>query len=229
MNAIGRMDFHTHTFLSDGTLLPSELLRRAAVKGYVAVGITDHADGSNIVTILEQLCRLAAEYNYQFGGVSVLPGVELTHVPPERIAPLARKAKELGAALVVVHGETIVEPVAEGTNEAAVRCPDVDILGHPGFVTLEQARIAASNGIFLEITSRGGHNQTNGHVAKVARAGGASLLVNTDAHSSADLMDLATARRIAEGAGLESDEVERANTTNARALWQRALKRVCTR
>jgi predicted metal-dependent phosphoesterase TrpH len=43
-----RIDLHVHSFLSDGALLPSELLRRVVVKGYRAIAITDHADASNM-------------------------------------------------------------------------------------------------------------------------------------------------------------------------------------
>ena len=38
-------DFHAHSFFSDGELLPMELIRRAVVKGYTALAITDHALG----------------------------------------------------------------------------------------------------------------------------------------------------------------------------------------
>jgi hypothetical protein len=50
----------------------------------------------------------------------LIPGVELTSVPPRKIAALAEKARSLGAKWVVVHGETIMEPVAPGTNRAAI-------------------------------------------------------------------------------------------------------------
>jgi histidinol phosphatase-like PHP family hydrolase len=97
-------------------------------------------------TFSTQLQQFLREQGKDFP-ITVLPGVELTHVAPARIAPLARRAKELGAAIVVVHGETIVEPVEPGTDRAAVECTDVDILAHPGFITLEEARLAAQNGI----------------------------------------------------------------------------------
>ena len=43
-----RIEFHTHTILSDGALLPSELIRRAYVADHEAIAITDHVDFSNI-------------------------------------------------------------------------------------------------------------------------------------------------------------------------------------
>lgn len=220
-----RIDLHTHSFLSDGALLPSELCRRAVVMGYGALAITDHADASNLESVLDKLVRFAREQAHRFPLVFI-PGVELTHCPPETIAPLVRRARRLGAAIVNVHGETPVEPTAPGSNRAAVECPDVDILVHPGFITEEEARIAAANGIYLEITSRKGHCLTNGHVARVALATGAKLVVNTDTHAPSDMIDQALARRVAAGAGLTSEEVESATVAHPQELVQRALERM---
>ena len=168
MDKSKRVDLHTHSFFSDGVLLPSEMLRRVQVLGYGVLAITDHADGSNLDGLIAQLARFARQDAHGFA-VTLIPGVELTHVPPAQIPDLARRARELGAHLVIVHGESPVEPVAPGTNRAAVECPDVDILAHPGFLTEEEAALAAANGVALELTARGGHNITNGHVARVAR------------------------------------------------------------
>ena len=93
---------------------------------------------------MEEDCRLAAEY----WGIKALVGVELTHVPAGAIGTLARRARTYGAEIVVVHGETIVEPVEAGTNRAAVNCPEVDILAHPGLITPEEAAAAKKNGSF---------------------------------------------------------------------------------
>jgi len=217
-----RIDLHVHTFFSDGALLPSELVRRAVVKGYRSLGITDHADSSNLEQLAEWLLRFVEEQGHDWP-LRIVPGVELTHVAPGRIGALAERAKELGLPLVVVHGETPVEPVVAGTNAAAVECPHVDILAHPGFVTLREAKLAAANGVHLEISTRHGHCLTNGHVAQVARQAGARLLVNSDAHTPADLVDQAHARRVAAGAGLTQVEVEIATVTNPSALVARLL------
>ncbi|MFY9194440.1 MAG: PHP domain-containing protein, partial [Methanoculleus sp.] len=48
-------DLHTHTILSDGELLPTELIRRAAVLGYSTIAITDHADASNLAGLVEAI------------------------------------------------------------------------------------------------------------------------------------------------------------------------------
>jgi histidinol phosphatase-like PHP family hydrolase len=222
-----RVDLHTHSLFSDGALLPSEMLRRVEVLGYGVLAITDHADGSNLGTLLAQLTPFARPDVHGFG-VMLIPGVELTHVPPAKIPALARRARQLGALLVVVHGESPVEPVAPGTNRAAVECPDVDILAHPGFITEEEAALAAKNGIVLEITARGGHNITNGHVARIARSAGAKLVVNTDAHAPSDFRDQARARLVALGAGLSPEETETALVSNAWSLVSGALGHAIT-
>jgi len=222
MTDANRIDLHVHSFLSDGVLLPSELLRRVVVRGYRAIAITDHADASNMEELIASLMRFARQQEGDFP-LTFIVGVELTHVAPRSIAPLAWRAKELGAGLVLIHGETISEPVRLGTNRAAVECPAVDILAHPGFITLEEARLAAENDIYLEITSHKGHCLTNGHVANIARQTGARLVVNTDTHTPRDMIDQEMARRVAAGAGLNETEVEAATVTNPQTLVQRAM------
>ncbi|MCL4459151.1 MAG: histidinol phosphate phosphatase domain-containing protein [Chloroflexi bacterium] len=200
-------DFHTQTFLSDAALSPVELVRRAIIRGYKAIALTDHVGSGNCELVLKQLiqdCTICMRH----WDIIAIPGVELTHVPAAAIAEVAHLAKGVGALIVVVHGETIVEPVEPGTNLAAVQCSGVDILAHPGFITAEEAQLAAGNGIFLEISARKGHSLTNGHVVKVARAAGAKLLVNSDAHDPDDLLTPAFARSVASGAGLLPEELD---------------------
>ena len=197
-------DLHTHSLLSDGELLPVELIRRAAVLGYTTLGITDHVDASNISQVIEAVMRVKDSSRHY--GVDLICGVEITHVPPEEIPALAREAKQEGAGLVIVHGETTVEPVAPGTNLAACTCADVDVLAHPGFITPEEAREAAKRDIALEITARRGHNRTNGHVMQVARLTGCRLVVDSDAHAPEDLMDENTRIVVGLGAGMTEEE-----------------------
>ena len=144
----------------------------------------------------------------------LLCGVEITHVPPSQIASLAKAAKAAGADIVVVHGETPVEPVAEGTNHAACTCRQVNVLAHPGVISLKDAQAAAKNGIALEITSRGGHNRTNGHVAQVAREAGCQLVVDSDAHAPHDILDERAKFIVAKGAGLTDAECKQVISLN---------------
>lgn len=200
------IDLHTHTFFSDGGLGPAELVRRASVAGYRAMAITDHADQSNIAWLLSKLVGVVDEIGAA-NNMQVLAGVELTHVAPPQIAAAVKLAREKGAELIVVHGETIVEPVMAGTNRAAIEA-GVDILAHPGLITAEDVRLAAEKGVCLEITTRKGHSLTNGHVAKLALQYGAKLVIDNDAHAPGDLVSLEMARKIALGAGLTEEQFQ---------------------
>jgi len=194
------IDLHTHTIFSDGELIPSELVRRAEFAGLKGIGITDHVDFSNIDFIIPRIVDVAEKLN-RVSRVKVIPGVEITHVPPSQIAAIAAKARSAGAKIVIVHGETIVEPVAQGTNSAALDA-DIDILAHPGLISREDVITAKEKGIFLEISARKGHSLTNGHVAMLASKSGAPLVINTDSHGHHDLIDEKMAIKIVIGAGL---------------------------
>jgi len=194
------IDLHVHSTLSDGELIPAEVVSRAFAVGYKALAITDHVDPSNIEFVVENICRFCAETKDMLA-IEVYPGVEITHVPPELIQPLALRAREMGARVVIVHGESIVEPVPKGTNMAAIRAK-VDILAHPGLLTDAEARLARKNNVFLEISARKGHSLTNGHVARLATKTGARMVYNTDSHSPGDFTYWEKALRIIKGASL---------------------------
>jgi histidinol phosphatase-like PHP family hydrolase len=234
MREQGFYDLHTHTVFSDGGMIPAGLMQRALVRGCLGLAITDHVDSSNLEfafsnvnRFVEDLGRewrmdiipgsgtttaptneLDAEHLGENWHLPVIAGVELTSVPPRKIAALTEQARSLGARWVVVHGETINEPVAPGTNRAAIEAK-VDLLSHPGLISAEDAARAAELGVHLEITTHKGHSLSNGWVAQRARESGAKLLLNTDCHISAEILDAKQRRAIAFGAGLTAEEVDR--------------------
>ena len=190
-----RIDLHMHSLFSDGELLPSELARRALKLNHEAIAITDHVDWSNVDTIpaiQDAIDDINANWN-----ITVVLGAEVTHAPCESIDGIAARAKDLGAKIVVVHGETLNEPVTPGTNRAAVESENIDILGHPGLITVEEAELAKENDIYLEISARKGHCLGNG---------------------PSDLITFEKSYEIALGAGLTHDEAMRALVDNPREL-----------
>jgi len=212
------IDLHTHTFFSDGALVPTEHVRRVEVLGYTAIAITDHADSSNIHILIPALLKVARDLN-PHSTTRLIVGVELTHVPPALIGSLIKESRALGAQLVVVHGETPVEPVIPGTNRAALEA-GADVLAHPGFITEEEATLAAKNNILLEISGRQGHSLTNGHVARMAARANAPLAINADAHGPGDFLTAAMAETVARGAGLSQEQYQ-AVRRNMAALVER--------
>ena len=218
MKKSGVIDLHTHSLLSDGGLLPSELVRRAGEKGYSCVAITDHVDMSNFEQVIEQLLRVCPLLTKNTG-IQVVAGIELTHIPLSLIPELVQKARSAGAELVLVHGETIVEPVVPGTNRAAIESR-VDILSHPGLITAEDVKLARENGVSLEISGRKGHSLTNGHVVRVAQDIGTDFVFGSDAHEPGDLRTYAEVRKVCCGAGLSEAGVDKL-FENARKLIER--------
>lgn len=216
------IDLHTHSIFSDGVLVPSELVRRAVMKGYRVIAITDHADASNLDFIIPRVTAACRELTKRWK-ITALPGIEITHVPPETFGELTRKARSLGAAIVVAHGETLVEPVHPGTNRAAIEA-GVDILAHPGLITRAEAELAARTGVHLEITTRKGHSLSNGHVARSALAAGARLVIDTDTHEPGDLVTVEFAGTVLAGAGLTRRQAEGV-FRNSRALATKAVRR----
>ena len=212
------IDLHTHTLFSDGELLPAELVRRAEEIGYEAIALTDHADSSNLDWVVPRLVQVCRDLN-RHRPIRAVPGIELTHLPPEMIATLVREARSLGAKIVVIHGETVVEPVLPGTNREAIEA-GADILAHPGLITEEEVLRAKEKNVFLEITARKGHSLGNGHVARLAKKTGARLVLNTDTHTPDNLISSNFALKVVRGAGLEAEDLQRM-IENSRELLSR--------
>jgi histidinol phosphatase-like PHP family hydrolase len=214
------IDLHTHSLFSDGELTPAELARRFEAAGYRALAITDHGDQSNIDLIIPRLVAFCEEVN-RLEGIRLIPGIELTHIRPEAIPALVSRSRKFGARLVVVHGETIVEPVAPRTNRMAIES-SVDILAHPGLITEEEVLLAKEHSVYLELTSRKGHSLTNGHVARLAHRIGALMILNSDAHAPGDIWPAARLHEMVVGAGLTEVDYQ-AMMKNAESLVGRCL------
>ena len=110
----GFYDFHTHTVFSDGGMIPAGLMQRALVRGCLGLAITDHVDSSNLEWALKNLLKFVEELGQEWqpdivpGGdgttaplnaldsdalaknwhLPLIPGVELTSVPPRKMAAL---------------------------------------------------------------------------------------------------------------------------------------------
>jgi histidinol phosphatase-like PHP family hydrolase len=208
-------DLHTHTTFSDGDLCPAELAQRCMTQGYRGLVITDHCDHALVPVTVPRLAEFCEAVRGHYKDLKVLPGCELTHVPPELIAELAARARELGAMVVLVHGETIVEPVREGTNRAAIEA-GVDVVAHPGLISPEDVALAAARGVRLELSGRQGHCYANGHVARLALEHGARLSFGSDGHTPGDYPTRSRAIQILTGAGLSVAQAEKVLAENAR-------------
>ena len=215
------IDLHTHTFFSDGELLPSELVYRAKRRGYTAICLSDHVDFSNIDFVVPRIVKVAKQLT-KFYGIDVIPGAEITYVPPKLITKTVGMARKLGAKIVVVHGETTAEEVPPGTNRAGI-LSGTDILAHPGRISAEDVRLAGKKNVLLEITSRKGHRNTNKHVAMLAKRHNVKMVFNNDTHSLDNLIDERGIRKTLKLAGLTWNDYLTMQS-NARRLIESNVK-----
>lgn len=216
------IDLHVHTTLGCGSMTPAEAVRYARICGYRAIALTDSVDISTMQPVLERLRPLARSYSL-YAGIELFAGVELTHVPPPLIPDAVAEARKLGAQLVLVHGESVSDHVELGTNLAAIEA-GVDILAHPGLITVEDATLAAERGVLLEVTTRPDHGLANGHVVAMARRTGATCVINNDARTRHHFVCSEMRRAVALGAGMTPQEKDAAESA-ARQCVQRLLTR----
>ncbi|MBI5573574.1 MAG: histidinol phosphate phosphatase domain-containing protein [Elusimicrobia bacterium] len=194
------IDLHTHTFFSDGDLIPSELVCRAKNAGYKTIALTDHCDFSNMDFVIRRIKRIT-DGLHRYYKINVIAGCEITYVPPGLISKAVKQARAFGAKIVVVHGESPVEPVPKGTNNAAI-LSGCDILAHPGYITEKDVQLAKKNNVLLEITTRNGHRKGNLHIAELAKKIGAKLVMNTDTHEPEDLFNKKKIKNVLKEANL---------------------------
>ena len=135
----------------------------------------------------------------------------MTHLPPVQFKPLAKYARREGIKIIIAHGQTPVEPVVNDTNRLALEA-DIDILAHPGLITDADTIKAQERGIFLEITSRSGHSQSNNHVAAQARKFSAKLILNNDSHRPQDIISPQELIEVGIKSGLNNTEIEKIYT-----------------
>lgn len=214
------IDLHIHSTLGVGSLTPAAAFRHARLAGCRVAAVTDQADAATLALVLQSLLPLAREYGL-YMELDTLAGVEVTQVPPQLMARTVEDARKLGAQLVLAYGETLADSVPVGTNLAAIEA-GVDILSHPGLITMEEAALAAEKGVLLELSCLPRHSLANGHVAAQARKAGAKLVLGSDARTPDDFRTREQRRAVALGAGLSAVEYGAAEA-NARALAQRLL------
>jgi histidinol phosphatase-like PHP family hydrolase len=212
-------NLHSHSLLSDGVLLPSEVAMRYLAAGYQAIAITDHADYSNIASAVKAILEFSRRWPKD-ERIKVLSGIELTHLPPQQFKPLVKYARAKGIQVIIGHGETLMEPVVPGTNRAALLA-DIDILAHPGKISDADVKLAKERNIFLEITSRQGHRETNAHVAERAMSLGAKLILSNDSHSPEDIISPQELEGVGRKAGLAQEQIKEIYQNVARFIQRK--------
>ena len=223
---VAMTDFHIIlTAEGEDGLNVASALRYAALAGLRFINLVLPGDGchlSQVAGMAEQVRRYSL-----YADVEACLGIELRHVPPALIPAAVRDAREAGAELVLVYGETLCDQVAEGTNFAAVEA-GADIITHPGLIDAETAAFAAEKGVALEFTSCPRHALCNAHTAAMALRFSCPLVRGSAASCAAEITGRSSWPRIIRGADVFEKKDDRSNLfellmKSENALVQRLL------
>ncbi|SEO41975.1 DNA polymerase (family 10) [Halogranum amylolyticum] len=203
-NAI-RGDLHTHTDWSDGDNTIAEMVAGAAERGYEYHVVSDHATGPGMVggvgldddELREQIDAVA---DVAAGAdIEVLHGVEANVDAEGGISVADDLLDQLD--VVVASPHSALGQDRETATERLVRAiehPSVDVLGHPTGrlihtrpgLELDYERVAEAaveHGTALEVNANPHRLDLNDAGVRAAVEAGATIAVDTDAHSPATL------------------------------------------
>ncbi|WP_135302375.1 DNA polymerase/3'-5' exonuclease PolX [Haloarcula amylovorans] len=193
-----RGDLHTHTEWSDGGYTVEEMVEGAAAFGHDYIAISDHATGPGMVggvgvpdeELREQLKEVEAVASE--ADIDVFSGVEANIAEDGSISVADDLLAELDCVVASPHAALD----GDGTDRliAAAEHPNVNVIGHPTGRFLNRrpgldldverlATVAAENGTALEVNASPARLDLSGAAVKQAIEAGATIVIDTDAHS----------------------------------------------
>ncbi|KZN24312.1 DNA polymerase/3'-5' exonuclease PolX [Haladaptatus sp. R4] len=217
-----RGDLHLHTNWSDGNNTIAEMIEGAAEFGHDYIVISDHATGSGMVggvglddaELEEQIAEVRAAA--EDAPIDVFTGVEANIDPDGGISVGDDVLAELD--IVVASPHSSLDGDATERLIRAIEHPSVDILGHPSgrlinqrpghdFDVREVASAAADNDVALEINSNTHRLDLWGAAVQVAVEEGATIAIDTDAHSPGEYGNIRYGVHTARRGWAEADDV----------------------
>lgn len=200
-----RGDLQMHTGWSDGSATVREMAEAAKERGYAYIAITDHSKGLKIAGGIDEKAlaeqgREIAEMNRAIRGkgLTVLRSIEM-NLNPRGEGDMDPKAlARLDLVLGAFHSALRTKEDQTARYLAALRNPDIQILGHPrgriynfrlGLkadwprVFAEAARLDKA----VEIDSYPDRQDLNVTLLKVARKAGVRISLGTDSHHADQL------------------------------------------
>src|SRR5690606_3792369 len=217
-------DLHVHSEWSDGLHSIEAMALAARERGYEYIAITDHSpslsvarglDPSRLEEQLEEIARL----NRRLDGIRILTGCEVDILRDGSLDLPDEILARLDVVVASVHSAMNLDE-AEMTERivAAMRNPHVDIIGHPTgrilgrrepyAVDMERIiAVAAETGTCLEINASPDRLDLKDVHARWARERGVMIVINTDAHSTDGLDQMAYGVTVARRAWLGKADV----------------------
>jgi len=200
-------DLQMHTQWSDGSGSVEEMAQAAAERGYEYIAITDHSKGLKIAGGIdeeqlqqqgEEIAAVNARLRSQGQSVRVLRSVELNLDPKGEGDMDGEFLKSLDLVLGCFHSALRRKEDQTGRYLAALRNPDVQILGHPrgriyNFrlgLTAEWSRVfdlAAQLDKAVEIDAYPDRQDLSLDLLKLAKKSGCRISLGTDSHDPLQL------------------------------------------
>jgi DNA polymerase (family X) len=229
-------DFHVHTTVSgDGRSSLEEMVAAARQRGYRALSITDHAEGTlsgvGREALLEQRARIA-EMRAQLGdALQLLHGVELNIGPRGELDYDPEFRRGFDFCLASVHDHFQLDRAAQTQRVVtAMHDPSVRMIGHLSArmiggrppIELDLDAIfatAESTGTALEINGALPRLDLSVEALRRARSRQVSFVLTSDAHHTRELERIGYAALNAERAWVSPEQVVNATSPERLLAW----------
>jgi DNA polymerase (family 10) len=227
-----RGTFHCHTDWSDGRNSLEEMAEAAREMGWQYLGIADHSQSLGVARGLDpdRVRQQFAEIdrlNKKWKDFRILKGTECDVLPDGRLDYPDELLEQFDYVVISVHSHFNMSK-EEMTRRIvrAMQHPKVTMLGHAtgrlllrrdGYpLDLDQVlKIAAENKVMIEINGQPDRMELDWVHVKHAKSLGVMLVLNPDAHSTAELRYVRYALDVARRGWLE-----KSNVLNSRTLAQ---------
>ncbi len=235
---LGRVmgDFHVHTTLSgDGKSTLEEVVAAAKARGYAALAITDHAEGTlsgvGREPLLEQREKIRAMKKELGKSLTLLHGVELNIGGAGELDYDLEFRKGFDFCVASVHAQFDLDRAAQTKRiVAAMHDPTVRMIGHlsarmiggrPGIELDLDAVLAAAEETGTALEVNGGLPRLDMSVDALRRARSRKIafVLTSDAHHADELERVRYAALNAERAWLEPERVVNARTAEELVRW----------
>jgi DNA polymerase (family 10) len=208
-----RGDLHMHTDATDGRHTIRQMAEAALARGLAYIAITDHSknlamtnglDDARARAHVKRIREVDAELQAEHGGrIRVLPGIEVDILADGSLDLADSTLAQMEVVIASVHSH-FNQPAEEMTARVlrAMENPYVRILGHPTgrkvlsrepyALDIEQVlRKAAKVGVAVEHNASPARADLSDLHLRRAKELGCKIVVNTDAHSTEELDQMA--------------------------------------
>lgn len=242
-------DLQMHTLWSDGTASIEEMAQAAVARGYEYIAITDHAKGlkiaggideSQLATQAEEIAQVNAAMVSTAKPFRVLRSIELNLNPSGAGDMEPAALAQLDVVLGCFHSALRKKEDQTERYLAALRNPDLQILGHPrgriyNFrlgLSADWRRVfdlAAELDKAVEIDAYPDRQDLSGDLIKLAVKAGCRISIGTDSHGPSQLRFMEFGLASAMLAGVKRDRILNFMSAEELMGWVASVRERSTR